>query len=164
MRRAHPQDSNKNEEVGAQDNQKSEEGVARCQCEEHSLICVDIRARESQPWGNVTEKAIHHTGTAEGEGESEGKVDGRLQESTDIAAGGQQGAHGSRHGGGVMRGFAHGRLAVKGHRGQEETFNSGKGCKEEHLGSTCIVGYNLISCENPRHYFRSNRGGVNTVH
>ena len=78
LRRAHPQDSNKNEEVGGQDNQKSKEGVARCQCEEHNLICVDIRARESQQWGNVTEKVIHHIGTAEGEVESEGNVDGRL--------------------------------------------------------------------------------------
>lgn len=72
---------------------------------------------------------------------------GRFQKSTDVGASDWLGTHSACHGGGIIQGFTHCYGAVKGHWSQEETFNSGKACKEEHVGHTCVIRCGLTSCE-----------------
>ena len=80
----HLQDGGKYEQIGNQDNQEGKHNTETCHHMENQLADTFTRARESHDCWNITEKVVDHIGPTEVELENVSRVDGGIQETTEV--------------------------------------------------------------------------------
>ena len=82
----HPQNGQQNETIGDQDNQDSDYLNGAHKVEEQKLVCVSVRARNSEEGRDVTEHMSDFIGGTEGEAESSHCVYRSMHDATNIGS------------------------------------------------------------------------------
>ena len=84
--RWHPQNGQQNETIGDQDNQDSDYLNGAHKVKEQKLVCVSVRARNSEEGRDVTEHMSDFIGGTEGEAESSHCVYRSMHDATNIGS------------------------------------------------------------------------------